>query len=100
MGLKNGTLIQGTISGVDTSMNTHLKAVKLIIKGKFPSIIDQMTIRGSHIRYFILPESLNLDTLLISLDSEKQRQKKETRGREHADIVDEHVEGEKNENLR
>merc|ERR1712093_553814 len=77
--LKNGTLIQGTIAGVDVAMNTHLKAVKIVSKEKLPIIIDQMSIRGNHIRYFILPESLNLDTLLVSLDTEKQRPKKEPR---------------------
>merc|ERR1711904_106547 len=77
--LKNGTTIMGTISGVDIAMNTHLKAVKIIASEKLPIVIDQMSIRGSNIRHFILPESLNLDTLLVSLDTEKQRPKKEPR---------------------
>merc|ERR1711959_206302 len=77
--LKNGTTIMGTISGVDIAMNTHLKAVKIMVAEKLPIIIDQMSIRGSKIRHFILPESLNLDTLLVSLDMEKQRPKKEPR---------------------
>merc|ERR1739845_203185 len=77
--LKNGTTVVGTISGVDIAMNTHLKAVKLITTDKSPVILDQMSIRGSKIRHFILPESLNLDTLLASLDTEQQRPKKEPR---------------------
>merc|ERR1711918_224989 len=79
--LKNGTTIMGTIAGVDVAMNTHLKAVKITATDKPPVIIDQMSIRGSNIRHFILPESLNLDNLLASLDEEKQRPKKEARTR-------------------
>jgi len=63
--LKNGTVCHGTITGVDMSMNTHLKAVKMTLKGKDPVSLDTLSIRGNNIRYFILPESLPLDTLLV-----------------------------------
>ncbi|RLN13930.1 hypothetical protein BBJ28_00013936 [Nothophytophthora sp. Chile5] len=46
-------------------MNTHLKAVKMTVKGKNPVSLDSLSIRGNNIRYYILPDSLNLDTLLI-----------------------------------
>lgn len=45
-------------------MNTHLKTVKLVPKGQNPISVSQMSIRGNNIRYYILPDSLNLDTLL------------------------------------
>lgn len=54
-------------------MNTHLKAVKLIPKGKAPVSMDHLSVRGNNIRYFILPDSLNLDTLLVDIDKPKQR---------------------------
>ena len=63
--LKNGTVVSGTITGVDVSMNTYLRNVKATIKGKNPVKHDFLSIRGSNIRYYILPDSLNLDTLLI-----------------------------------
>mmetsp|Transcript_29503 Transcript_29503/g.42110 ORF Transcript_29503/g.42110 Transcript_29503/m.42110 type:complete len:117 (+) Transcript_29503:408-758(+) len=63
--LKNGTVVSGTITGVDVSMNTYLRNVKATIKGKNPVNHDFLSIRGNNIRYYILPDSLNLDTLLI-----------------------------------
>ncbi|EGG21810.1 LSM domain-containing protein [Cavenderia fasciculata] len=73
--LKNGTIIHGTIVGVDVSMNTHLKTVKLTLKGKNPINLDTLSIRGNNIRYYILPESLNLGTLLVD-DGPKKLKKK------------------------
>ena len=63
--LKNGTVVQGTVSGVDIAMNTHLKSVKMTVKKRNPVSIEHLTIRGNTIRYFILPDGLPLDTLLI-----------------------------------
>ena len=54
------------------SMNTHLKAVKMTLKGKEPVQLETLSIRGNNIRYFILPESLPLDTLLVE-DPPKER---------------------------
>uniref|UniRef100_A0A8C9GQJ7 Small nuclear ribonucleoprotein Sm D1 n=1 Tax=Piliocolobus tephrosceles TaxID=591936 RepID=A0A8C9GQJ7_9PRIM len=80
--LKNGTLITGVIIGVDIKMNTHMKNVKVVIKNKnvgeynvntkqFLSL-EHVTIRGNNIRYFILSDSLPLDTLLVD-DTPKQK---------------------------
>ncbi|CZT98917.1 hypothetical protein PFAG_03357 [Plasmodium falciparum Santa Lucia] len=73
--LKNGTLITGIITAVDIKMNTHMKNVKVVIKNKniaeynvntkqFLSL-EHVTIRGNNIRYFILSDSLPLDSLLV-----------------------------------
>ncbi|KAJ1967280.1 Sm snRNP core protein Smd1, partial [Dimargaris xerosporica] len=70
--LKNGTIVHGTVTGVDMSMNTHLKTVKMTVKNKDPVTLETLSIRGSNIRYFILPDSLPLDTLLID-DSVKSK---------------------------
>lgn len=55
------------------SMNTHLKAVKMTLKSKDPVQLETLSIRGNNIRYFILPESLPLDTLLVDDEPKKGR---------------------------
>lgn len=57
------------------SMNTHLKSVKMTVKGKDPLTLDTLSLRGNNIRYFILPENIPLDTLLVD-DTPKARAKK------------------------
>ncbi|KRX04314.1 Like-Sm (LSM) domain [Pseudocohnilembus persalinus] len=74
--LKNGTLVEGTIQGVDVKMNTHLEFVTLQIKGKQPVKLDSLSIRGATIRYFILPEALPLDTLLVD-DGKQNKQSRQ-----------------------
>lgn len=65
------------------SMNTHLKAVKMTIKNKEPVQLESLSIRGNNIRYFILPESLPLDTLLVD-DAPKAKAKKKEAGKFHS----------------
>jgi hypothetical protein len=65
--------------GVDISMNTHLKTVKLTLKGKNPVTLDHLSVRGNNIRYYILPDSLNLETLLVE-ETPRVKPKKPTTG--------------------
>lgn len=67
------------IAGVDISMNTHLKTVKLTLKGKNPVSLDHLSVRGNNIRYYILPDSLNLETLLVE-ETPRVKPKKPTAG--------------------
>ncbi|KAK2047086.1 hypothetical protein LZ31DRAFT_551626 [Colletotrichum somersetense] len=69
-----GTIVHGTITSVSPQMNTALRTVKMTPKGQDAVSLDTMNIRGSTIRYFILPDSLPLDTLLID-DAPKPKNK-------------------------
>ena len=75
--LKNGTQVHGTIACVDVSMNTHLRSVKLTMKNEESINMDTLTVRGNNIRYFILPDTLPLDTLLIDEGPTKRKPRKE-----------------------
>ena len=58
------------------SMNTHLKTVRLTMRNRDPVPLDSLSIRGNTIRYYILPDSIPLDTLLID-DAPKAKKKKD-----------------------
>lgn len=97
--LKNGSVVHGTITGtslfhfidgvltyfflgVDMQMNTHLKTVKMTMRNRDPTSLDSLSIRGNNIRYFVLPDALPLDTLLVDdAPKPKGRKKDDVRGR-------------------
>lgn len=61
-------------------MNTHLKSVKLSLRsqpaGTPPQHLDSIAVRGNNVRYYILPDSLPLDTLLVD-DAPRAKKRKE-----------------------
>ncbi|KAF9004654.1 hypothetical protein BDQ17DRAFT_1399507 [Cyathus striatus] len=66
--LKNGSVVHGTITGVDMQMNTHLKTVKMTTRNRDPT---------TWIVY-----ALPLDTLLVDdAPKPKGRKKDDARGR-------------------
>ena len=75
MELKNGAQVHGTITGVDVAMNTHLRAVKMTMKNGDAVNLETISIRGSNIRYYILPDDLQLEKYLTH-DSSRQTDSK------------------------
>ncbi|KAL7476882.1 hypothetical protein ACHAW6_002713 [Cyclotella cf. meneghiniana] len=73
--LKNGTVISGTVVGVDATMNAHLKKAKMTARGKNPVSYATLSVRGSTVRDWILPDGLNLDALLVEDAPKKNVQK-------------------------
>jgi len=69
-------------TGVDMQMNTYLKTVKMTTRNRDPISLDSLSIRGNNVRYFILPDALPLDTLLVDdAPKPKGRKKDDPRGR-------------------
>lgn len=62
-------------------MNTHLKAVKMTVKNRDPVQLETLSIRGNNIRYYILPDSLPLETLLLDDSPKAKAKKKDVGGR-------------------
>lgn len=63
-------------------MNTHLKTVKMNMRNRDQTSLDSLSIRGNTIRYFMLPDALPLDTLLVDdAPKPKGRKKEDIKGR-------------------
>eukprot|EP00574_Skeletonema_japonicum_P013203 CAMPEP_0201721828 /NCGR_PEP_ID=MMETSP0593-20130828/6394_1 /ASSEMBLY_ACC=CAM_ASM_000672 /TAXON_ID=267983 /ORGANISM="Skeletonema japonicum, Strain CCMP2506" /LENGTH=82 /DNA_ID=CAMNT_0048212703 /DNA_START=160 /DNA_END=408 /DNA_ORIENTATION=+ len=55
-------------------MNAHLKKAKMTVRGKNPVSYPTLSVRGSTVRAWLLPDGLNLDALLVE-DTPKNVQK-------------------------
>jgi len=67
--LKNGTIIHGFLIKIDTYMNLYLKNAKRASNGRNSILIPTVSIRGTKIRYIVLPNWLNFDSIFS--DNEK-----------------------------
>jgi len=65
--LKNGIIIYGTLFKFDKSMNLYLKNVKKSFNREKSVYFDSVSIRGTMVRYIILPNWVNLDLILSEI---------------------------------
>merc|ERR1712048_1419213 len=77
--LKNGFIIQGSVILIDNLMNIFLSGVRIVSSSKKFTTCDNISIRGSQIRYIIFQDTMNLDSLLVSLDKQDKKNKRESR---------------------
>lgn len=62
--LKNGNSVNGQLLSCLPLMNLSLKNIKLIQPHQDPQLMQFMNIRGNQIRQVILPDDLNIESLL------------------------------------
>lgn len=62
--LKNGKSVNGQVLLCSPLMNLSMKNTKLILPHQDPQLMLYITIRGNQIRQVILPDDLNIETLL------------------------------------
>lgn len=62
--LKNGNSVNGQILSCSPLMNLSMKNIKLIQPHQDPQLMQFMNIRGNQIRQILLPDDLNIESLL------------------------------------
>jgi len=66
--LKSGVVIYGTLTKFDKCMNLYLKNVKKSFSTDKSIYFESVSIRGSMVRYIILPVWINLELILIETE--------------------------------
>jgi small nuclear ribonucleoprotein D3 len=56
--LNNGTVYRGKLSEAEDNMNVQLREITVTARDGRVSQLDQVYIRGSHVRFFIVPDML------------------------------------------
>lgn len=74
--LKNSSIVSGEVSYVDNNMNMFMKNAKVTTKGSNPVQAEEYMVRGSTIRYVILPEAMNTYDVLKKAATNKKKGKK------------------------
>ncbi|GBL51355.1 Sm snRNP core protein Smd1 [Candidozyma auris] len=62
--LKNGNSVNGQVLSCTPTMNLSMKNIKLIQPHQDPQLMPFINIRGNQIRQVLLPDDLNIESLL------------------------------------
>jgi small nuclear ribonucleoprotein D1 len=75
--LKDGSVVSGTVTGVDNAMNVHLKGVRITLSpsrkrrpptansGDTSGLLENYSLRGANILMIVLPDNLPLEHYLV-----------------------------------
>ncbi|KAI8830105.1 hypothetical protein BJ741DRAFT_621115 [Chytriomyces cf. hyalinus JEL632] len=56
--LKTGVLYRGTLLDAEDNMNVQLKTITVTQRDGKTSVLDQVFVRGSQVRFFVVPDML------------------------------------------
>ncbi|KAF2886143.1 hypothetical protein ILUMI_20030 [Ignelater luminosus] len=73
--LKNGLVVQGTVTDVERTMNVYLKEVRVIFRDHKQTYFPVITVRGNNIAYIVPPDTFNAEAALKKFKPEKPDQK-------------------------
>src|ERR1700738_86960 len=71
--LIDGTIYRGLVAGTEDTMNCHLQNVTLIQKNGQQQKLEYVYIRGSKIKYVILPDMLKNAPMFKRFDPKQQK---------------------------
>ena len=79
--LRTGEIYRGHLEESEDTMNIFLRDVKMTAKDGRQSHFEQLYIRGSQVKYFVLPEMLKNSPVFRNVAKSKAKDKSGGRGR-------------------
>mmetsp|Transcript_5669 Transcript_5669/g.9981 ORF Transcript_5669/g.9981 Transcript_5669/m.9981 type:complete len:103 (+) Transcript_5669:70-378(+) len=75
---KNGDIYRGTLSSAEDNMNVQLRKVQLTRRDGKVTALEHVFIRGSNVRFFILPDMLSNAPMFKKMESLKHTKSSST----------------------
>jgi small nuclear ribonucleoprotein D3 len=71
--LKNGEMYRGTLVEAEDTMNVHMKEVTMTARDGRISRLENVFLRGGHIKFIVLPELLKSAPILKKIQGMKSK---------------------------